>query len=83
MIDRRNKMNTIYEHNISQDEINQLSRMIPGRIIDRKKEYLYELDNDLRYADLYRLYLIRGEKEAAQKYYGKIEDEILRHFLHV
>lgn len=55
--------------------------MIPGRIIDNKKFYEYELDNDLRNADLYRLYLIRGDKEIAKNYFNKIEDEVLKHFL--
>ncbi len=75
-------METIYEHNISQDELNVLSKMIPGRIIAIKKFYQFELDNDLRNADLYRLYKIRGEEEKASKYYEKIEDEILKYFLH-
>lgn len=75
-------MDTIFEHNISIDEINQLSKMIPGRIIENKKFYQYELDNDLRNADLYRLYVIRGESEKAKRYFDRIEDEILKHFLH-
>ncbi len=76
-------METIYEHNMSQDELNALSKMIPGRIIDKKKYYQFELDNDLRNADLYRLYKIRGEEEKASRYYDKIEDEILKYFLHI
>lgn len=75
-------METIYEHEISRDELNMLSKMIPGRIINNKKYYLFELDNDLRNADLYRLYTIRGEDDKALRYYEKIEDEILKHFLH-
>lgn len=74
-------MDTIYEHNLSLEEIQKLGRMIPDRIIGIKKYYQYELYNDTRNADLYRLYFIRGEREKANKYFDKIEDIVIKNSL--
>ena len=74
-------MENIFEHNISKTEIDKLDKMTPGRKISNKKSYLKSISKDISYADLYRLYLVRGEKQLAQKYFNKIKDETLKYFL--
>lgn len=74
-------MDTIYEHNISEEELKILSKMTTGRVISIKKYYLYNLDDDLKNADLYRLYSIRGKSNIAKKYLDRIEDDILKYYL--
>jgi len=55
--------------------------MIPGRKIDDKFKYINSLPDDLYLADLFRLYLIRGDKQKAELYLNKIEDNMLKIFL--
>lgn len=74
-------MENIFEHNISKDEIEILDKMTPGRTIGNKKHYLESACKDILFADLYRLYFLRGEKGLAQKYFNKIEDQTLKYFL--
>jgi hypothetical protein len=74
-------LKNIFEHNISKDEIDKLDKMTPGRKITNKKNYLKSISKDISYADLYRLYLVRGEKQIAQKYLNKIKDQTLKYFL--
>ena len=74
-------MENIFEHNISKTERDKLDKMTPGRKINNKKNYLKSISKDISYADLYRLYLVRGEKQLAQKYFNKIKDETLKYFL--
>lgn len=74
-------MGTIYRHNVTADEIKSLRRIIPGRRIDNRDDYEKTMNEDLKYADLFRLYMIRGEKERAMNYYDKIEDKVLRYLL--
>ena len=51
-------MPNIFYHSITPDEINKLDKMTPGRKIDEKSHYESSTDNDLIYADLFRLYTI-------------------------
>jgi hypothetical protein len=74
-------MENIYNHNISINEIRALSKMIPGRRIDNKYKYINSLSDDLYFADLFRLYLIRGDEGKAESYLNKIEDSTLKYFL--
>lgn len=74
-------METIYKHNISEEEIRTLSRMIPGRKISDRLLYETSASNDLRNADLFRLYLIRKNREKARNYFEKIEDDTLKYLL--
>ena len=74
-------MENIFGHNISKDEIEILDKMTPGRTIGNKLRYLNSASRDIMLADLYRLYLVRGEKQLAQKYFDKIKDKNLKYFL--
>ncbi len=74
-------MSSIYNHNITSDEMVRLSKMIPGRSIVNKEDYEKSTNNDLLNADLFRLYSLREENRTAIEYFGKIKDETLRFFL--
>ncbi len=74
-------MGTIYRHNITANELNQLIKMIPGREIDDKADYENEFCSDIKYADLFRLYSLRGMKQEAQFYFNKIKDDTLKFLL--
>lgn len=74
-------MGSIYRMNVTTEEINRLSKMIPGRKIKNKFEYETKMTSGLKFADLFRLFSIRGDKVKAQKYFEKIEDNILKYLL--
>jgi len=74
-------MGTIYNHNVTRDEINKLKRMIPGRRITDKNNYEKMMSRDIKLADLYRLYKIRGDYNQAKYFFNKIEDATLRYLL--
>lgn len=74
-------MENIFEHTISDEEIRQLNKMIPGRKISDKHSYVGITSKDIKYADLYRLYSIRGEKQNAKSFLNKINDDILKYLL--
>jgi hypothetical protein len=71
-------METIYQHDITFDELTRLNKMIPGRRIDDEKEYNNNFDIDIKYADLFRLYYIRKEIKTAESYLNKIKDPVLK-----
>jgi len=62
------KCETIFDHNLTETERKRLWSRIP------KEKYL-ALDSDTKYHDLYRLYIMRGDKETAEKYYLMISEE--------
>jgi hypothetical protein len=64
------KLETIFDHNPTEKEIKQLT----GRVID-KEYYEKRFNKDIHYFDIYCLYLMRGDKETAQKYYLMISEE--------
>lgn len=74
-------MASIYNHNISSDEMVRLSKMIPGRSIVNREDYEKSTSNDLLNADLFRLYSLRKERRTAKAYFEKIKDDTLRYFL--
>lgn len=74
-------MASIYNHNITSDEMVRLSKMIPGRSIVSKTDYEKSTNSDLLNADLFRLYSLRKERKIAKEYFEKIKDETLRYFL--
>lgn len=74
-------MASIYNHNITPDEMVQLSKLIPGRNIENKEDYEKSSSTDLLNADLFRLYSLRKEKRTAKEYFEKIKDDTLRYFL--
>ena len=56
-------MENIYTHNVTLEETRILDKMTPGRRIDEKIIYDNLSDIDLIFADLFRLYSIRGDKQ--------------------
>ena len=74
-------MSSIYNHNITLDELERLCKMIPGRSIVNREDYEKSTNNDLLNADLFRLYSLRKEKRTAKEYFEKIKDDTLRFFL--
>jgi hypothetical protein len=62
------KCETIFDHNPTEEEIRRLIARIP------KEKYL-TIDPDTKYYDLYCLYLMRDDKETAEKYYLMISEE--------
>ncbi len=67
-------METIFDHNITNYEIELLSSFIPSRSIRAKDKYLERINKDQVYSDLYHLYLLRGDVVKAEKYLNKIND---------
>lgn len=74
-------MGSIYKQKVTPEEMHRLIKMIPGRKIDNEIDYEINMSGDLKLADLYRLFSIRGEKDKAQGYFEKIEDNVLRYLL--
>jgi hypothetical protein len=74
-------MENIYSHKVSPDELRTLSKMIPGRRIDEKNSYENSLEDDLIFADLYRLYSLRKDKRKAMDFFNRIKDSTLKYFL--
>lgn len=74
-------METIFNHNVTTNEIKTLNKLNPGRKIDHKSNYENSIDDDLRYADLCRLFSIRGYSQIAEKYFNEIKDPTLKYFM--
>ncbi|MGE5435853.1 MAG: hypothetical protein ACM3O3_01380 [Syntrophothermus sp.] len=74
-------MGHIFNHNITSDEVVKLKRMIVRTFIEDKNEYNIRMSSDIKNADLYRLYNIRGKKDVAEIFFNKIENKILRFIL--
>ena len=74
-------MDNIFTHDITPGEKKVLDKMTPGRNIDEKIIYENSLDSDLIYADLFRLYCIRDNKQKAMEFFDKIKDPTHKHFL--
>jgi|GEM_PF-936213 len=64
-------LETIFDHGITDDELWQLTDGNPEPL----DEYLYGLSQDSAYADLYRLYGIRGNTDRALYFMEQIQDQ--------
>lgn len=67
-------MGTIFNYNITNDEIRILNVLLTNRCIENRTTYEYSTDEDLRNSDLYRLFLFRGKMQMAEKYLVKIKN---------
>lgn len=74
-------METIYNHNITSNELKLLDKMTPGRVINNQSNYESSYSSDIFYADLYRLYNMRGNIALADFYFNKIQDQMLKYLL--
>jgi len=65
------KQETIFDHNPTQKELDDefLFETIS------KEDFIEKLDRDSHYYAIYRLYLMRGDKKTAEKYYLMISEE--------
>lgn len=71
----RNTMETLFDHEITKNELEKLSSFIPSSYFRNKSEYLKKSCDDLCYADLFHLYLLRNDNKKAEFYLKKIRDE--------
>lgn len=71
---KNNSMETIFNYNITNDEIRILNVMLTDRCIENKVAYENSTEEDLLNSDLYRLFLIRGKIPMAEKYLIKIKN---------
>ena len=69
---------SIFNHNITNDEIRILNVMLTDRCIENKIVYENLTNEDLQNSDLYRLFLIRGKIRVAEKYLVRIKNTTLK-----
>ena len=74
-------METIFDHNVTGMELELLNSFIPSRVIRNKEKYMVNVDLDKSYADLYHLYLLRGEINKADYFLKKIKDPKYKYLL--
>ena len=74
-------MDTIFDHGVTGIEIEVLNSFIPSRVIRSKEKYLANIDLDKSNADLYHLYILRGEDNKAEQYLNKIKDPKYKYIL--
>ena len=63
------KLETIFDHNPTEKEIPKFTAWVIS-----KERYIREFSQDSHYYDIYCLYLMRDDKETAQKYYLMISE---------
>ncbi len=74
-------METIFDHNVTGIEIELLNSFIPSRVIKNKDKYLVNIDVDKSNADLYHLFVLRGENNKAENYLNRIKDPQYKYIL--
>jgi hypothetical protein len=67
-------METIFNYNITIDETKILNILNPTRRIVDKIVYETPTDINQKYADLCRLFFMRGNPQAAEEYSNKMEE---------
>ena len=70
-------METIFNHNVTTDEIKIINLLNFERGIGSKMDYENSIDDNSRYTDLCRLYFLRGDPKTATKYFYKIKVQAL------
>ncbi len=74
-------METIFDHNVTGIEIELLNSFIPSRVIKNRDKYLVNIDIDKSNADLYHLFVLRGDNNKAEDYLNKIKDPQYKYIL--
>lgn len=69
-----NDMETVFEHSINDAEIKELE-VIDTLMGETEHNYKEWISMDNANADIMRLYLLRGNKDAAKTYFNKIKSE--------
>ncbi|MFI3195121.1 MAG: hypothetical protein QX195_04800 [Methylococcaceae bacterium] len=68
---KENYVETIFDHGVTDAELSEL-------MLESKNDYLYSVDQDTAYVDLYWLYDLRGDVNKAHKYLDSIQDSKYR-----
>lgn len=74
-------METIFEHNVTKKELELLKAFNPIGRISSRESYLKEEDEDKSLADLYRLYVLRGDNFKAEEFLNRITDNRYKYLL--
>ena len=69
-------METIFDHNITEDEIKSI--FISNFTIEEAKEFISDFNKDEHMALIAKLYALRKDFKKAEEYINKIEDEEFR-----
>ncbi len=74
-------METIFEHNVTKKELELLKGFNPAGKISNREIYLQEKNEDRSLADLYRLYVLRGDNYKAEEFLDRIHDSRYKYLL--
>ncbi len=74
-------METIFDHNVTGIEIELLNSFMPSNIIRNRDKYVCDTTYEKSNADLYHLFILRGENSEAEKYLRKIKDPDYKYIL--
>lgn len=74
-------METIFEHNVTKKELELLKGFNPVGKISNRESYLNEKNEDRSLADLYRLYVLRGDNFRAEEFLNRIHDMRYKYLL--
>ena len=75
-VDAGTKMETIFYHGVTEKEVIALCGLKKNR-----QQFLdWGLDQEDHYACIYRLYLMRGDKEKAMEYFNKLPNTLNKWF---
>jgi hypothetical protein len=72
---------TIFEHNVTKKELELLKGFNPIGKISSRESYLKEKNEDRSLADLYRLYILRGDNLKAEEFLNRITDSRCKYLL--
>jgi hypothetical protein len=72
---------TIFEHNVTKKELELLKGFNPVGKISSRETYLKEKNEDRSMADLYRLYVLRGDNLKAEQFLNRIHDISYKYLL--
>lgn len=74
-------METIFEHNVTKKELELLKGFNPIGRISSRESYLKEKSQDKSFADLYRLYVLRGDEMKAEEFLNRMNDTNYKYLL--
>ena len=74
-------METIFEHNVTKKELELLKAYYPVGRISSRESYIQEKNEDSSLADLYRLYVLRGDNIKAEEFLNRISDNSYKYIL--
>jgi hypothetical protein len=72
---------TIFEHNVTKKELELLKAYYPVGRISSRESYIQEKNEDSSLADLYRLYVLRGDNIKAEEFLNRISDNSYKYIL--